>query len=116
MNWQQSVWLFFCYSILGWVIEVLFEAAVRRRYIDRGVLNGPWCIIYGVAGVVLTWALVVFMAINVCVSSAALVRVGQRAAGQPAVNRADVWLDEHYDDDVMARIYPNAIRTADKDQ
>ena len=50
MDWFQVLWLFFCYSFLGWVLEVVFEAAVNRRYVDRGVLNGPLCVIYGVAG------------------------------------------------------------------
>ncbi|MGN0983524.1 MAG: putative ABC transporter permease, partial [Gemmiger sp.] len=62
-------------------------------------------------GKALTWVLVVFMAANILVSSAALARVGQRADGAPAANRVEVWLDEHYDDATMARIYPNAIRT-----
>lgn len=54
MTWQQLIWLFFCYSFLGWLLEVLYEAVVRRRYVDRGVLNGPWCIVYGVAGSLIT--------------------------------------------------------------
>ena len=47
------VWLFFIYSIAGWVLEVLFVALRRHKYMDRGVLNGPLCIIYGVAGVII---------------------------------------------------------------
>ena len=54
MTWQQTIWLFFCYSLLGWLLEVLYEAVVRRRYVDRGVLNGPWCVVYGVAGSLIT--------------------------------------------------------------
>ena len=54
LDWYQIVWLFFSYSLLGWVLEVVFEAAVNRRYVDRGVLNGPLCVIYGVAGVIIT--------------------------------------------------------------
>ena len=47
------VWLFFLYSVAGWVLEVLFVAIRRRRYVDRGVLNGPLCVIYGIAGVII---------------------------------------------------------------
>ena len=47
------VWLFFLYSFAGWLLEVLFVAVRRRKYMDRGVLNGPLCVIYGVAGVVI---------------------------------------------------------------
>ena len=54
MDWFQVLWLFFCYSFLGWVLEVVFEAAVNRRYVDRGVLNGPLCVIYGVAGTIIS--------------------------------------------------------------
>ena len=54
MDWFQVLWLFFCYSFLGWVLEVVFEAAVNRRYVDRGVLNGTLCVIYGVAGTIIS--------------------------------------------------------------
>ena len=54
MDWFQVLWLFLCYSFLGWVLEVVFEAAVNRRYVDRGVLNGPLCVIYGVAGTIIS--------------------------------------------------------------
>ena len=54
MDWFQVLWLFFCYSFLGWVLEVVFEAAVNHRYVDRGVLNGPLCVIYGVAGTIIS--------------------------------------------------------------
>ena len=54
MDWFQVLWLFFCYSFLGWVLEVVFEAAVNLRYVDRGVLNGPLCVIYGVAGTIIS--------------------------------------------------------------
>ena len=48
------VWLFFLYSVAGWVLAaLLFVAIRRRRYVDRGVLNGPLCVIYGIAGVII---------------------------------------------------------------
>ena len=45
--------LFFIYSLAGWLFEVLFVALRRRKYVDRGVLNGPLCVVYGVAGVII---------------------------------------------------------------
>lgn len=54
MDWYQTLWLFFSYSLLGWALEVVFEAAINRRYVDRGVLNGPLCVIYGVAGTIIS--------------------------------------------------------------
>ena len=37
MTFYQIVFLFFAYSFLGWVGEVLFTAVVHRKYQDRGV-------------------------------------------------------------------------------
>ena len=39
---------FFLYSVLGWVYEVVLEVFIYRwGYSDRGILTGPYCIIYG---------------------------------------------------------------------
>ena len=62
-------------------------------------------------GRVLTVLLVLFMAANMVVSSMALYRSSTRSQGQPAQNSVAVWLDTHYNDAVMAKIYPNAIST-----
>ena len=57
MTFYQVAFLFFTYSFLGWVGEVVFTAAVRRKYQDRGVLSGPLCILYGISALVITFAL-----------------------------------------------------------
>lgn len=62
-------------------------------------------------GKLLVWALTVFMAVNMAFSAAALTRYSQRAAGEPADQPWQVWMDEHYNDDVMYRIYPYAKMT-----
>lgn len=54
MVFFELVWLFFAYSIIGWVIETLFAVVKERRFVDRGVLNGPLCPVYGVAGLIAT--------------------------------------------------------------
>ena len=59
-------------------------------------------------GYVLTWILVVFMAVNILVSMAALVRYDMRANGKPAKSGWEKVIDEHFDDERMDRIYPNA--------
>ena len=51
---------------------------------------------------------------NVTVSVMALVRQSARSAGRPASNTVALRLDDHYDDAVMVRIYPNGIQ-ADED-
>ena len=62
-------------------------------------------------GTVLTWALCVFMAADMVVSSAALVRYNNRLNGVPAANSIETYLDEHYDNDRMYKVYPKAVHT-----
>ena len=57
MDVYSVVFLFFAYSFLGWLGEVLYTAVVHRKYQDRGVLNGPLCILYGIGGLLVTFAL-----------------------------------------------------------
>lgn len=42
------LYCFFIYAFLGWCGEVLFAAAVEKRFVNRGFLNGPICPIYGI--------------------------------------------------------------------
>ena len=57
MTFYSFLFLFFAYSFLGWVGEVLYTAVTRRRYQDRGVLNGPLCILYGIGAHLISFAL-----------------------------------------------------------
>ena len=59
-------------------------------------------------GKILTWILVVFMSVNILLSGMAMLRYNQRSNHIPATQSWQVYLDEHYGDDVMNRIYPNA--------
>lgn len=45
--YTQFILLFFIYSLLGWLLEVIFAFMMERRYINRGCLIGPYCPIYG---------------------------------------------------------------------
>ena len=38
---------FIIYSLMGWLIEVLYAYKKQRRFINRGFLIGPMCPIYG---------------------------------------------------------------------
>ena len=60
-------------------------------------------------GYVLTWTLAVFLAVNMAVSVMALVRYERRAAGDLADSAWERIKDEHFDDNRMEKIYPNAI-------
>ncbi|WP_044565280.1 putative ABC transporter permease [Anaerococcus provencensis] len=42
---------FFIYAIVGWILEVSYNGIRAGKYINCGVLNGPWCPIYGFAAV-----------------------------------------------------------------
>ncbi len=59
-------------------------------------------------GKMLTWFLVVFMIFDIALSSATMARSGQREKNIPATNALETWLDIHYDDAKMQKIYPNS--------
>lgn len=46
--------LFFIYSVIGWLIEVINLYIRTNKFVNRGFLIGPYCPIYGVGGVVIT--------------------------------------------------------------
>jgi uncharacterized membrane protein len=48
------LFLFFCYSFLGWILETGAAAVRERKYVDRSALYGPLCIIYGLTAVFLS--------------------------------------------------------------
>lgn len=50
----QLLWLFFIYSIAGWVTEVFLKYLEYKRFINRGFLIGPYCPIYGAGAVLIT--------------------------------------------------------------
>ena len=58
-----------------------------------------------------TWILIVYMLCNVTVSCMALTRYDARARGEAAEAAWEVYIVEHYGDERMAVIYPNAVRT-----
>lgn len=60
-------------------------------------------------GYILTWILAVFMAVNIAVSSMALIRYDLRAEGKPPKNSVESIIDERFDDARMEKIYPNAL-------
>ena len=50
----EIIWLFFVYSFLGWVLETLSAALRQKKFVNRGLVNAPLCVIYGISAVVLT--------------------------------------------------------------
>ena len=51
------IWFFLTLSLTGWVWEVCLYLAVERRFVNRGVLFGPWLPIYGAGGLFLYFLL-----------------------------------------------------------
>lgn len=39
--------LFFIYSFLGWIMEIVFTYFTEKKLVNRGFLLGPYCPIYG---------------------------------------------------------------------
>lgn len=83
------VWLKLIYPFLSGLIEKIPKKA------------GTW----------LSWIFVVFMVCNMAISALALARYSERAAGEPADNAVEIFLDRHYPDERMDRVYPNAKLT-----
>lgn len=46
--------LFFTYSILGWIMEVVLKLINEHKFINRGFLIGPYCPIYGYGVLLIT--------------------------------------------------------------
>ena len=45
---------FFVYSFLGWCLEVICKLITEKRFINRGILIGPICPIYGYGVLIMT--------------------------------------------------------------
>ena len=50
----EILWLFFAGSFGGWCLETVRAAFKRNRFVNRGLVNGPFCVIYGIVLVALT--------------------------------------------------------------
>ena len=44
---EQLLWLFLIYAFLGWCTEVAYAAVSTGKFVNRGMVNGPVCPIYG---------------------------------------------------------------------
>ncbi|SDN88798.1 putative ABC transporter permease [Acetanaerobacterium elongatum] len=58
-------------------------------------------------GVVLTWALTIFMLLNMGISALAVERQAQRRAGIPPDNGFQQFLDTEYPDEMLEKIFPS---------
>lgn len=57
---------------------------------------------------VLVWAFVAFFVFDSVLSAGAALRMNEREKGKPAANRIEVFLDNHFPDERMHKIYANS--------
>ena len=46
------IYFFFIYSFLGWIAEEVYAAFKYGRFVNRGFINGPMCVKYGIAMII----------------------------------------------------------------
>lgn len=55
---EKNFLYFMLYSIIGWIYEVFLEVVIYKwGFSNRGVLFGPYCIIYGFGALILLFSL-----------------------------------------------------------
>lgn len=52
----ELIWLFFAYSFLGWGLETVNAAVRQKRFVNRGLVNSPLCVVYGITAAVIALA------------------------------------------------------------
>ena len=53
LNFYTLSVLYLVYSFLGWVGETVVATVKGRSFTNRGMASGPFCFVYGTAGVLL---------------------------------------------------------------
>lgn len=51
----ESYLMFFIYSFVGWIIEVIYYGITEGKFINRGFLAGPLCPVYGLGFYAAIW-------------------------------------------------------------
>ena len=47
MTGYELLWLIYLYSFFGWCLEVCLATFRRKTFVNRGILNAPFCMLYG---------------------------------------------------------------------
>lgn len=50
----EMLWLFFIYSFSGWILETVSAALRQKQFVNRGLVNAPFCVIYGFTAMIVT--------------------------------------------------------------
>ena len=123
-----------CSAVGELLFGVIFWDYSGFKFNIAGRVNLLYCFFWGIAAVVwlrlgyplvakgmdklrrhikpwMTVLLAVFMAVNMTLSGLALARYDSRTSGIPAQNSVEAFLDAHFDNARMERVYPNAKKT-----
>ena len=57
LTFKDIFLIFFFYSVIGWIIEIIDCLLIEKRLINRGFLIGPYCPIYGFGCIFITLCL-----------------------------------------------------------
>lgn len=49
-NILMILWLFILFSFFGWLFETIVSTILNKKFVNRGILNGPFSLMYGFAG------------------------------------------------------------------
>ena len=52
-NISNVIFTFTFFSVIGWMLEVAYRSTRDRRFVNPGLLKGPYLILYGTAAVIL---------------------------------------------------------------
>lgn len=52
-GYAGSVFSFSCFAILGWILEVAYRSSRAGRFVNPGLLKGPYLILYGAGALIL---------------------------------------------------------------
>lgn len=47
-SWEMALGIFVVYSIIGWTVECIYAAINKKTFVNRGLLAGPFCPVYGI--------------------------------------------------------------------
>ena len=94
----ELLWLFFIYSFGGWVLETISATLKQKKFANRGLVNGPFCVLYGLTAIAMTdglagtsGSLAVYLCSGLCNSG----RMGQRSSDRKSVQGEMVGLFKH---------------------
>lgn len=126
-----GVYEYVCSAVTELLFGTVFWDYSKFKFNLGGRINLLYCFFWGIAAVLwmrygyplvlklmkkvrshirpwMTAMLAVFMAVNMLTSALALARYDARTSGEAPNGQLEVFLDEHFDNARMERIYPNA--------